>query len=152
MATRSEILAKARAGETIDTAPVSHVRETAYFEYTASELEQDHAYDSAIDDLRALRSNWKAENEALEALRGLRAKWRAENDRQVEMRLWLESKAKSRRIAARRVDGPEIVTSAPDMSEPVFPLCRPILRGKVGKRRIPALQSFFQAAAIFFCL
>lgn len=137
MATRQQILAQARAGETIDTAPVSYVRETTYFEYTARELEQDLAYDSAID-----------------ALRGLRAKWQAENARQVEMRLWLESKVTKlrARIADRRVDGPEIVTSAPDLvSEPVFPLCRPVLKGKVARRRIPALQSFFQAASIFLC-
>jgi hypothetical protein len=127
--TRSDILAAARLAT--ESAPISEIR------YTDRELaEQTQAYQDAILELRSLR-----------------AKWSEENARQVEIRLWLEGKAAKlcARIADRRVDGPEIVTSAPDMSESVFPLCRPVLRGKVARRRIPALQSFFQAASIFLC-
>lgn len=142
MATRSEILAQAR--EATETAPVSHVRYTDHsaFEYTARDLEQDQAYDSAID-----------------ALRSLRAKWAAENARQVAIRQALE------RAPVKRVACDDIVTSAPDTvwldAEPIplvrrapepIPLVRPVLKGKVAKRRrcvIPALRSFFQAASIF---
>lgn len=160
MATRSEILAQARAGETIDAEPISYVRETTYFEYTARELEQDHAYDDAIGTLQRLRTNWQAENEAHVALKGLRAKWSKENTRQATIREWLELKP-----PVRRVPNDAIVTSAPDTSwidaEPFeltrrapdpFPLSRPVLKSKVGKKRrcvIPALKSFFEAASIF---
>lgn len=162
MATRSEILAQARAGEQIDSAPISYVRETTYFEYTAKEMAQDQAYDSALDDLRSLRSQWQAENEAHVALRGLRAKWQRENQRQTTIREWLALKAP---VASRRPSDESIVTSAPDTSwidaEPLpltqrapepFLLSRRVLKGKVAKRRrcvIPALRSFFQAASIF---
>lgn len=168
MATRQQILAQARAGEQIDSAPISYIRETTYFEYTARELEQDQAYDSAISELRALRSQWQAENEAHVALRGLRAKWQRENARQVARKVaigeWLALKAP---VASSRRADDSIVTSAPDTSwidaEPLlltrvaaepFALSRRVLKGKVARRRrcvIPALRSFFEAASIFAC-
>lgn len=162
MATRQEILAQARAGERIEEAPISYIRETTYFEYTARELEQDFAYDDAIGALQRLRSNWQAENEAQADLASLRAKWAAENARQVTIREWLALKAP---VASRRPADESIVTSAPDTSwldaEPLpltrvaaepFMLSRPVLKSKVGNKRrcvIPALRSFFQAASIF---
>lgn len=162
MATALQIatLARGRAGERIEPEPISYIRETTYFEYTARELEQDLAYDSALDDLRALRSQWQAENAARVELKALSAKWQRENARQATIREWLELKP-----PVRRVPNDAIVTSAPDTSwidaEPFeltrlapdpFPLSRPVLKGKVGKKRrcvIPALKSFFEAASIF---
>jgi hypothetical protein len=96
----------------------------------------------------------------------LRAKWHRENEHAVARRKQLarEAVALAYLRAKARKSQPEIVTSAPAVSarkvnpladtvvvpfEQPFPLCRPILRGKVARRRPTAIGCFFRAVNIF---
>jgi hypothetical protein len=110
-----------------------------------------------------------AMRDALEALRDLSEVWRVENERAVARRKQLarEAVALAYLQAKARKPQPEIVTSAPALQAPArkvnpladtvvipfeqpFPLCRPILRGKVApKRRATAIGNFFRTVNIF---
>jgi hypothetical protein len=149
MATRNETLMIAR--QATANAPVATVT------YTDRELEQRDAYREAIRELRAVAEVWRVENERAVTRRKQLA-------REAVAVAYLRAKARK----LETVD--EIVTSAPAVQAPTrkvspfadtvilpfkqpFPLCRPVLRGKVRPApkpgRVSAIGNFFKCVAVF---
>ena len=122
-------------------APISHVR------YTAQEQ-------ARRDEMDAFRTEWNR----------LRAKWATDNaklTRERKRAAVITAHLQTAKVIVKD-DGPEIITSAPARTanpladtvvipfEIPFPLCRPVLRGKVApKRRVLAIGNFFRAVNVF---